>query len=347
MFGLPRLGAPMRPGSAEREALSRHTNAAVTSSAGTKALETIAGGLGAIRHLASLVTPQVALGTAVEAAWLTAHIVTYPYGLVRGQGGTHHHGYRVEHLPPLTRGMLISNLEAAGTPIMLVHGLIDNRSIFTVLRRGLTRRGFTSIYAMNYSPTTSDLRTAALQLSHEVERIVEETGYERIHIIAHSLGGLIARYYVTRLGGDERVHTLVSLGTPHKGTLLAYALPLPVLRQMRPGSGLLKELDEPVPGCRTRFITYWTDADQLVLPQRNATLHHRDLSVRNIKLHGIGHASLPILNAVVQGISTSLAQLEHDGTIITPGVTALDSTSGAVADTPTRARRSRAVRRPS
>ena len=51
----------------------------------------------------------------------------------------------------------------------------------------------------------------------EVERIVAETGFERIHIIGHSLGGLIARYYVTRLGGDARVHTLVTLGTPHDG----------------------------------------------------------------------------------------------------------------------------------
>lgn len=328
MFGLPSLGAPMRPGSAEREALSRHTAAAVTSSVGTKAVSTIANGLGAARHLASLLTPQAALGGVIETAWLSAHLVTYPWGLMRERGGSQGHGYRIEHLPPVTRGLLVSNIEAAGTPILLVHGMIDNRSIFTVLRRGLTRRGFTSIYAMNYSPATTDLRTAALQLSHEIEKIVEETGYERIHIVAHSLGGLIARYYVTRLGGDDRVHTLVTLGTPHKGTVLAYALPLPVLRQMRPGSGLIKELEEPVPRCQTRFISYWTDADQLVVPQRNGALHHRDLSVRNIKLHGIGHVSLPILNGVVHGISTALAHLEHDGSTITAGVTPLASSPG-------------------
>ena len=46
-----------------------------------------------------------------------------------------------------------------------------------------------------------------------------ETGFERIHVIGHSLGGLIARYYVTRLGGDARVHTLVTLGTPARGHL--------------------------------------------------------------------------------------------------------------------------------
>ena len=47
------------------------------------------------------------------------------------------------------------------------------------------------------------------------------SGYERIHVIGHRLGGLIARYFVQRLGGDAQVHTLVTLGTPHQGTQLA------------------------------------------------------------------------------------------------------------------------------
>ena len=37
---------------------------------------------------------------------------------------------------------MIGDVEAAGTPILLVHGMVDNRSIFTLLRRGLRRRGF-------------------------------------------------------------------------------------------------------------------------------------------------------------------------------------------------------------
>jgi triacylglycerol esterase/lipase EstA (alpha/beta hydrolase family) len=47
------------------------------------------------------------------------------------------------------------------------------------------------------------------------------------------MGGLVARYYVQRLGGDERVHTLVTLGTPHAGTRWARALPHPVVRQLK------------------------------------------------------------------------------------------------------------------
>ena len=163
-----------------------------------------------------LLDPAVLAGNAVESAWLGAHVMTWPLGLLVGRGERSGPVYRLEHLPPVQRGLLVSNVEAAGTPILLVHGIVSNRSIFTLLRRGLTRRGFSNIFAMNYLTVANDVRTAAAGLSVEVERIVEETGFERIHIIGHSLGGLIARYYVTRLGGDARVHTLITLGTPHR-----------------------------------------------------------------------------------------------------------------------------------
>jgi pimeloyl-ACP methyl ester carboxylesterase len=176
---------------------------------------------------------------------------------------------------------------------------------------------------MNYSPFTADVRVAAAQLAEEVEALVAETGYERIHVVGHSMGGLIARYYVTRLGGDERVHTLVTLGTPHQGTYTAYGWHNQLTRQLRPGSGLMRELEQPVPHCRTRFVVYWSDLDQLIFPQRNAALEHPDLSVRNIDLHGVGHMSLPIIGSVVHGISSTLALLDSEGHTVTPGVTEL------------------------
>ncbi len=270
-----------------------------------------------------LLDPAVLAGNAVESAWLGAHVMTWPIGLLVGRGERSGPAYRLEHLPPVQRGLLVSNVEAAGTPILLVHGIVSNRSIFTLLRRGLTRRGFSNIFAMNYLTVANDVRAAAAGLSVEVERIVEETGFERIHIIGHSLGGLIARYYVTRLGGDVRVHTLITLGTPHQGSYAAYAVPTKLMQQMRPGSHLMRELDRPVRGSRTRFISYWSDNDLAIIPQRNASLRHRDLGARNIKLHGAGHLTLPMLGEVVHGISNALAHLDAHGGTVTSGVTPL------------------------
>ncbi len=272
---------------------------------------------------AALLTPTGLAGAALEATWIGLHMALWPVGHLGTRASDHRDGYRVGHLTPSQRGLIVSDVEAAGTPILLVHGMVDNRSIFTVLRRGLSKRGFGRIDTINYSMFTGDVRAAAADLGAEVERIVAETGYERIHVVGHSMGGLIARYYVTRLGGDAHVHTLVTLGTPHRGSYLAYTWNNGLTRQLRPGSRLFAELARPVRDCQTRFIAYWSDLDQVVLPQRNAALRHPDLNVHNIALHGVGHMSIPITSSVVHGISAALAHLDTTGATLTPGVSPL------------------------
>lgn len=267
--------------------------------------------------------PAGLAGIALEASWIGLHLGLWPLGHIGARRRDERAGYRIAHLSPTQRGLAVHNIEAVETPILLVHGMADNRSIFAVLRHGLRRRGFGRIQTINYSMLTADVRRAAADLGTEVERLVEETGYERIHVIGHSLGGLIARYYVQRLGGDERVDTLVTLGTPHQGTYVAYGWRSGLTRQLRPGSPLIAELDAPVTQCRTRFVAYRSDIDQLVVPQRNAGLHHPDLHVHNIELHGVGHMSLPITRSVVHGISSTLAHLDVSGATVTPGVSNL------------------------
>ncbi len=263
----------------------------------------------------ALAHPQAVLGVVVESLWTATHLTLYPFGARGARRGSPGHGYRIEHLSPVQRGMVVSAVAESGTPILLLHGMADNQSIFMLLRRGLQRRGFSRIYSMNYSVFTQDVRTAAAQLAEEVERIVEETHYDRIHIVAHSLGGIVSRYYVTRLGGDERVHTIATLGSPHEGTLMAHLLPTRLAQQLRPHSALMRELAEPAPGCRTRFLVFWSDADAAILPSEAAELDHPDLDVTSVFLKGVGHLSLPILPSVVHRISTSLAQLDSEGEV--------------------------------
>ena len=56
------------------------------------------------------------------------------------------------------------------------------------------------------------------QLVRFIER---HTGEEPVHIIAHSMGGLDSRYAISRLGLGDRVLSLTTLGTPHRGTVIA------------------------------------------------------------------------------------------------------------------------------
>ena len=273
----------------------------------------------------SIISPSGINGTIIETAWIATHLVLYPLHILKETNRDQEPGLNVDNLPPIQRSLLHGNVEAAGTPIILVHGVIDNRSIFTVLRRALRRRGFGRTYTLDYSPFTEDIREVAYRLGDLVEQVCHDTGFERVHVIGHSMGGLVGRYYVQRLDGHTRVHTLVTLGTPHQGTRVADFVPHPLARQMRANSTLIDELDQPVDECDTRIISIWSDLDQSIIPKQHAKVIHPDLRARNIFVRGVGHMSLPVDGRVVHEISTVLAHVDHDGSIITEGATSIGS----------------------
>ncbi|MFG2354647.1 esterase/lipase family protein [Streptomyces sp. NPDC048521] len=240
--------------------------------------------------------------TALEAAILAGHLLLYPTGLTQER--------RAAALPETNASAAAGTVQLPvrpGPPVVLLHGFIDNRSVFLLLRRSLAQHGRQRVESLNYSPLTCDIRAAAELLGRHVEEICERTGSTRVDIVGHSLGGLIARYYVQCLGGDLRVRTLVTLGTPHSGTRVApLANAHPIVRQMRPGSEVIEELARPAPGCRTRFVSFWSDLDSVMVPLETARLEHPDLDAQNVRVSGIGHLALPVHPAVATGIREAL-----------------------------------------
>ncbi|SDF88214.1 alpha/beta hydrolase fold [Blastococcus aurantiacus] len=255
--------------------------------------------------LRALCSPATLTGGLTELAWVGAHVLMYPLGTRTEQlqpDSLHRPGRS-----PAVRALFAADPLAARTPVLLVHGLVDNRSIFAVMRRSLRRRGFASVCSWNYSPLLRDVARAAEDLGAHIERICAQTGHDRVHVVGHSLGGLIARYHVQRQGGDRRVDSLVTLGTPHGGSVLAHALPTPLVRQLRPGSPVLQDLAEPVDRCDTRITAIYSDLDQLVLPTSAGRCDHPDLDARNVLVRGVGHMSLPIHRGVLDEVALTLA----------------------------------------
>jgi hypothetical protein len=117
-----------------------------------------------------------------------------------------------------------------------------------------------------------------------------------------------------------------------------------LVKQLRPGSELMAELAEPAPHVTTRFVSFWSDLDELIVPKRAARLEHPDLSARNVLLRGVGHMSLPINTRVVREIATLLAHLDEHGSTVTAGVTSIDAAPAVVPEEQSPPRRSR-VRR--
>ncbi|MFI8102391.1 esterase/lipase family protein [Streptomyces sp. NPDC086023] len=255
--------------------------------------------------------PTTALrATVLELAILAAHLLVYPTGVL------------AERRPAAPRPPHPDEVSLRGTPrppVVLLHGFTDNRSVFLLLRRVLAEGGRHHVETLNYSPLTTDLRAAARRLARQVEEVLVHTGQDRVDLVGHSLGGLVARYYVQRLGGDARVRAVVTLGTPHHGTRIAPLMDAhPLVRQMRPDSALLTELAAPAPGCQTRFASFWTDLDQLMVPVTTARLDHPDLITENIQVTGIGHLALPAHPAVAAHVRRILSG-DAPGTLLEPG----------------------------
>ncbi|MGY2066820.1 esterase/lipase family protein [Blastococcus sp. SYSU DS0619] len=258
------------------------------------------------RGLRALCSPTTLAGGLTELAWVGAHVLMYPLGTRMEQLRPDLRKRNGEQ-PPAVRALFAADPLAARVPVLLVHGLVDNRSVFAVMRRSLRRRGFAHVCSWNYSPFLSDIAQGAADLGRHIERICEQTGHDRVHVVGHSLGGLIARYHVQRQGGDRRIDSLVTLGTPHQGSILAHVGPTPLVRQLRPGSPVLQELEEPATGCRTRVTAVYSDLDQMVLPTNSARCDHPDLDTRNVRVRGVGHMSLPIHRGVLDEVAATLA----------------------------------------
>ena len=264
--------------------------------------------------LRSLCSAATLTGGLTELAWVGAHALMYPLGTrtepLRADG-------RVRPVDqPTARALFAADPLAARIPVLLVHGLVDNRSVFTVMRRSLRRRGFAQVCSWNYSPLLADAARGAADLGEHIERVCAQTGHERVHVVGHSLGGLIARYHVQRQGGDRRVASLVTLGTPHQGSIWAHVLPTPLVRQLRPGSPLLRELAEPAPRCRTRITAIYSNLDEMVVPTNSGRCDHPDLGARNVLVRGVGHMSLPIHRGVADEVAATLAGLRQSGGVV-------------------------------
>ncbi|MBT2367823.1 alpha/beta fold hydrolase [Streptomyces sp. ISL-10] len=251
-----------------------------------------------LRRLRHVLPAALLRATALEIAILAGHLVLYPTGLTPERP-------RRKRTAPAAHRLPVA--EGDAVPTVLLHGFVDNRSVFVLLRRALARHGPRPVECLNYSPLTCDIRAAAELLGRHVEEICARSGRRQVDIVGHSLGGLIARYYVQRLGGDHRVRTLVTLGTPHSGTSVApLAGAHPIVRQMRPGSSVIEELRMPAPGCRTRFVSFWSDLDRIMVPVETACIDHPDLLAQNVRVSGIGHLALPVHPAVAAGIREAL-----------------------------------------
>lgn len=187
-------------------------------------------------------------------------------------------------------------------PVLLVHGVLVNDGVWFLSRRGLARRGITPIYTMSYGPPLADIEHFAEQLDAKIDRICAATGAKQVVLVGHSMGGLVARAYLRRFGAS-RVEKLVTMGTPHHGSILAWGFPGRGLEQMRPGNAWLAELNrgeaDPAPAPITSI---WSRHDSMVAPQASSQL----ACAQNVPVVGVGHNALLVDRRVLEFLAQVL-----------------------------------------
>lgn len=216
-------------------------------------------------------------------------------------------GLKKENDPPLL------SYESFGQnhkrPLLLIHGIFHNHSAFFKIKRQLLSHGWDKIYTINLSTYSQGIEDLAILTEKKVDAILEQTNSDKVDIIAHSLGGIIARYYIQILTGHQKVKHCITLGTPHQGTLLSNVGIGKSIKEIRITSGLIKKLNsKPLPKS-VSFTSFWSPFDAMVWPSRYAQIKHdskTDSHIQNIEVLNAGHAGLLFSKEVFYKIATIL-----------------------------------------
>lgn len=171
-------------------------------------------------------------------------------------------------------------------PVLMVHGMGGSPKDFTDVRAWLLAQGYRDslLRTVKLSDSVGCMEQSAVEVAAAVETLARETGAPKVDVIAHSLGGLIVRYYAKNLGGDRYLRHVVTLSTPHHGTALAKPNPwFCGVTQISLGSAFLTDLNagDETSGEGVLYTAVWSPIDGLILPAESAQLGD---GARNIRV---------------------------------------------------------------
>jgi len=133
----------------------------------------------------------------------------------------------------------------------------------------------------------------------------EEYEGAEIVVVGHSMGGMVARYFIEKLGYEEQVDKLITFGSPHHGTLVAVPFGIPVFgskgaRDLSPGSQFIKTLNSEGLADDVDYCAVYTMNDPLIIPRKYAALPELRENDRNIR---VGRSVKEILNGCISEFS--------------------------------------------
>ncbi|MBR8835710.1 MAG: triacylglycerol lipase [Stigonema ocellatum SAG 48.90 = DSM 106950] len=166
----------------------------------------------------------------------------------------------------------MNNVIEQRNPVLLVHGIFDTGRVFQTMLPYLKQRGWT-VYDLDLVPNNGNMGLD--KLAHQVSDYVNSTfpPEQPLDLVGFSMGGIVSRYYVQRLGGINRVQRFITLSAPNHGTWIAYCrLGLGCI-DMRPNSALLQDLNRDAAMLgHLYFTSIWTPYDLMIVPANSSQM---------------------------------------------------------------------------
>ena len=157
-------------------------------------------------------------------------------------------------------------------PVLLVHGINDTGAVFNKMAFYLRQQGL-SVYTVDLIPNNGS--EVLEKLAQQVANYVNDNfaTAQPLDIVGFSMGGIVSRYYIQRLGGINRVQRFITISSPHYGTIVAYGTWLAGALQMRPHSDFLNDLNSDVEMLKQlNFTSIWTPYDLMIIPTESSQL---------------------------------------------------------------------------
>ena len=186
-------------------------------------------------------------------------------------------------------------------PVVIVHGIFSSGDDMERLARHL-RSQRREVFQPTLTPNGghAPLEDLAQQFAEFVSR---EIAVPRFDLIGFSMGGLIARVFLQRLGGMERVARFVTMAAPHHGTQMARLGGLPAWVQMRPGSDFLRDLARDADVLRAiPFTSLYTPLDAVIVPANSSVMPQ----ARNVRIWAAMHPSFILERRCIRAVATAL-----------------------------------------
>jgi triacylglycerol lipase len=188
-------------------------------------------------------------------------------------------------------------------PVLLIHGIEDTGAVFNRMADYLRQKS-RSVYTLDLVPNNGDvgLDELAKQIANYVTaNFLPE---QPLNLVGFSMGGIVSRYYIQRLGGIKRVQRFITISSPHQGTIVAYGSLRPGCVQMRPNSLFLKDLNADIAMLKQlNFTSIWTPYDLMILPAKSSQMPVGREVIVPVALHSWMLTDIRVLATVTEALA--------------------------------------------